>query len=287
MKDICLVPTFRRPEYLWLCLEQLERCEGVQDLQVVVAIDEHLGRPADPAVREVARRFAGNLDVTCRTCPAHRFEGNSFNVLRNYVHARAAGARFVFLVEDDIMVLPDFFRWHYAVQAREPGIFASVASPNKHVPDWPRRGDPEGYFTSAAYASHGVCLSAESIHLLQEHVQPAYFAHMGRYLTKRFPHSRLGGRFTEQDGLIDRILEERQLRNAWPCASRAFHTGFWGYHRQEKTRLPGSLERRVEAMRHLIGDTAALNARSTCYVDLDGMTAPLPAWTEPIKVGEL
>jgi hypothetical protein len=285
--DICLVPTFRRPEYLWLCLEQLEKCEGVQNLQIVITIDNHLRWSYDPEVLRVARAFATRLPLQITVRSAHHHEGNSTNVLLAYGEALAAGARHIFLVEDDILVLPDFFRWHYAIQDREPEIFASVASPNKHVADWPRRGVPGGYFTSAAYASHGVCLPARSVELLVEHITSAYLSYMPGYLAKRFPHSRLGPQFCEQDGLIDRIIEERSLRNAWPCAPRAFHTGFWGYHRTEKTRPGGSLEKKVAALRQIVSDTKTLNSLSVYYHDLDGLTSPVGEWYEQTKVAEL
>jgi len=286
-KDVCIVPTFQRPEFLWLCLEHLEKCEGIGDLRVVVAVDNHRGRPYDPQVVKLAQAFSERLPISAMVRQPHGYLGNSYNVMTAFQEAIEAGARYVFLVEDDVMVLPDFFRWHYAVHAIEPGLFASVASLNKHLAEAPRTGDPAAYYTAKDYASIGVCLPAPAVRLLHEHTKPAYFGALVKYMQRRFPGNPWGDTWAEQDGLMLRVMAEHGLRTAWPSAARAFHTGFWGYHRMANNRMAGRLPDKVRQLREILSDGRKLNSLTPDCPDVDGVTAPVAEWRDLVRVAEL
>jgi hypothetical protein len=251
-RDVVLIPCWRRPEFLWHCLENLTRAEGIERLHVIFRPDHG----HDPGIHEVIGEFAPKLsscevDVPPR-CPYRRTKQSS-NVLTGYLLAASRARAHVFMVEEDIIVARDFFRWHYAVQAAEPALFCSLSTHNTNRAV-PSSDDPQLYYrTTFDYCSLGVCFARPVItQLIAPHVRRPYFAEPSRYCAQHFPSSQLGLSFVEQDGLIRRIQEAQGERApiAYPYRPRAFHAGFIGYHR--RGRLQGTLTERIEQVGRII-----------------------------------
>lgn len=285
-RDVCIVPTYQRPEFLHLCLEHIAKCPEAKNLRIVLSVDNHLGRPYDPLVKAVAHRFRERLPITVSVRSPHRYHGNTYNVLTAYREAADRGARLIFLVEDDVMVLPDFFRWHYTIHEREPNLFSSVAAIPKHLRAWPQSTDAKAYFTANDYASIGVCLPARSVEIFREHIRPEYFASMVGYVARNFPDIDHPSMYAEQDGMIYRLVRRHHLRSAFPCAQRAFHTGFWGYHRQDGHRLKGDLDTKIRRLRSLIHNERGMSRLCQSFADFNAIT-PVAGWNTLHKIGEI
>jgi hypothetical protein len=248
-RDVVLIPCWRRPEFLWHCLENLTQADGIEQLQVIFRPDHG----HDPAILEVISEFAARLadsevDVPPR-CPYRRTK-QSANVLTGYLLAAARARAYVFMIEEDIIVARDFFRWHYAVQAAEPELFCSLSTRNTNRVV-PANDDPRLYYrTTLDYCSLGVCFERSVItQLIAPHVRREYFQDPSAYCARHFPSSQVGAGYVEQDGLIRRVQEAQGERRpiAYPYRPRAYHAGFIGYHRAG--RLEGSLRERIRAGR--------------------------------------
>jgi len=219
-------------------------------------------------------------DIVIRKGPTP-WRGNSANVLEALKLAGSLAGEFVFLVEDDVIVADDLFRWSYAVHRQEEP-FASVAVRNTNggapanTPD-----DPEAFYLSQRdYSSLGVCLPLAAVDEIVKHALPEYFSNPIGYCMAMFPHSRLNKIHAEQDGLIRRIIERDALHVAWPCRPRAFHAGFVGYNRAGQ-HLKGSLQARCEQLRGMIADKTALNLRADpAWRDIDPCALTGNQWTE-------
>ena len=114
MRDRIVVPTFQRPELLWVCLECLFANPEVKDMDVVIYLDNHTNLPSPPindCLKVIDRYNSSNLKLVVRK--PHSYEGNSYNVLTAYVEAYNDGCEHIFEVEDDILVTSDFFEWQY------------------------------------------------------------------------------------------------------------------------------------------------------------------------------
>ena len=46
MRDIVIIPTYDRPEYLALCLEKLFQARGIEEKEVWVCLDHHSDQPS-------------------------------------------------------------------------------------------------------------------------------------------------------------------------------------------------------------------------------------------------
>jgi len=261
-RDIVLVPCWRRPEMLWHCLDNLCRAEGIEAVHVVFRPDHGF----DPDTLAVIHAFADRLTSfevqPAPLCPYHRTK-LSANILLGYLSAAARTRRYVYLVEEDIMVARDFLHWHQAVHAQRAELFCSIAVHN-HNRDVLAPPDPQGYYLSHLdYCSWGVCFDARVIReWLAPHVRAGYFAHPKRYLRRHFAGSRVGLGYVEQASLIRRLQECSGLPIAYPGVPRAFHAGFYG--RNRAGGVSGALIERVLQLQQVIYDHSAMRRVALC-----------------------
>jgi hypothetical protein len=277
---VVVIPCWRRPEFLWHCLDNLAQAEGVEDVRIVIRPDTGFAVDNLDVVREFSQRLP-TIDIQYPTPAPYRRTKQSANVLLGYLAAAANARRYVFLVEEDIMVARDFFRWHREAQvAAGRALFCSIAvrNPNRRVsvPD-----EVDGFYLSSDdYCSTGVCFEKSVItSLLAPHIRLAYFRRPKRYIRQQFPNSGIGLGFVEQDGLIRRIEESSALPIAWPCVPRAFHSGFYGYNRPGG--LPGSLRSRVTTLADTIyaaPESAAGERPTAVSEDCIPCLLDLPRW---------
>lgn len=296
--DIIIVTAYERPEFLWLALERIalnpHTNRNAGSAEIWVAIDHHVGfewreRAAKPEFDRVLAQFSGALRVRRIEREPHWYYGNSYNCLLAYKEAYEADPRFVFLVEDDVLVSEDFCRWHYAVQ-EQGDWFCSIAVKNHRRNDFAKLDDAAAFYTSRSdYASLGVCFRHEKLGPVVRHAVPEYFGDLTGYIQRAFPKSRFGSEFTEQDGLIMRVMGEIEGVTAWPYVPRAHHMGWYGYHRNLSVRFSGALGERVGKLRHAVADPQAITRLDRdVYKDIEAIPAvPNATWQFLRMVDEL
>lgn len=285
--DVVLIPTWRRPEYLQLCLEHLAAAEGGPDKQVIISHDRHRNDAADVQAEvklayEVAAGFTDKFKgLVFEIRDPHPYIGNPCNFLELYkrAYASAVNYRYVYLVEDDVLVTPDFFRWHETVQERGD-YFCTVGWHCIRNPEIRPSTDPTEYIESLRdFSSIGVCWKREKLAALVAHATPDFYSNMRVYLAKAFPGSPISpGTWTEQAGVITRLLHEKKDRLvAWPSMRRLSHVGISGYHRPGGHKFDGPLEKRVADLRaaHLKGTINSLNKDP--FDDID-KAITVPEW---------
>jgi hypothetical protein len=233
-----IVPTFSRPEMLWCCLEHIANCPESKQLVISVCVDWHENQPKPPLreIDEVIAKFK-HLAITRVVRWPHHYSGNSYNVMTSYCEALAAGADLTFMVEDDVMVQPDFFKWHYLVHSAHR-VFCSIGTMNN------RSGKTE---STDDYASLGVCFPKESLKLICQHANHLYFSDLVGYCKKTFGNL-MAKEDYEQDGLITRVMGSVKGVSIWPTEYKAKHIGWYGYHRPQD-RPTGTLQERYEAVK--------------------------------------
>jgi hypothetical protein len=238
-------------------------------VSILVSVERRDNRRVNPEIEIVLDEFRPKMLICTRYNQPHSWVGNTSNVLSAYREAaETPGVEHVFLIEEDIMVGENFFRWHYAVQ-KQGDWMCSIAAINrraKHADSI----DPAEYFTSRdTYQSWGVCWPVAKLAPILEHAKPEYYSNLFGYVGKRFPNSSLGMMWPEQDGLIERVLIETHGVTAWPYVPRAFQAGAYGYHRSTKP-LPGDLESRIAMLGYLIHrDPESLARMSVEFHDVD------------------
>src|SRR5450755_4778214 len=143
-KDIVVLPCWRRPEFLWHCLDNLTRAEGIDSVHLLFRPDTGFSPDNLDVIRSFSDRLSSFEIQLADPCPFRRTKPSA-NFLLGLLHAAATTRRLVFLVEEDIMVARDYFRWHRAVHAAAAPLFCSipVKNPNRalSLPD-----DPAAYY---------------------------------------------------------------------------------------------------------------------------------------------
>lgn len=268
-RDIVLIPTFYRPEYLWLCLEKIHQATWGQEKEIWISHDRHLidsqmtGRSVGDLgadLRMMAEvinywkpKFKGLLRYSERQ--PHSYVGNGFNFLELYKEAYLQiDARYIYLIEDDVHIADDFFRWHEAVQERG-NYFCTIGWHCMRNETVRKSSDPNGIVESGVdYTSIGVCWKREKLGAVVWHACEGYYKEVNYYLQKKFPHSPIPwGQWGEQAGLILRlVLDQGDRVTAWPVVRRCSHFGLHGPHRTAGRRFTGPLINRVAELRRAI-----------------------------------
>lgn len=293
MRDIVIMPLYFRPEYTFLALEYLAAADGASEKEVWLEQDrarDNYGALLNelPAIRAVADKFTKLgcfKKVVYSERPSNSYIGNPCNFLEAYKRAYAQqDARYIYLVEDDVLVSKDFFRWHEAVQATAD-FFVTVGWHCVRNPDVKPSTDPTEYITSYRdYSSIGVCWKREKLAPLVTHARPEYYGNMAGYLGRAFPGSPIpAGQWTEQAGVVTRLLHETCDRLvAWPSLRRCSHVGVSGYHRPSGHKFSGSLDKRVYDLRCAVNDTRIQGMSHDFADDIEPVTIP-EAW-EPSQL---
>lgn len=301
MRDLVLIPTFARPEYLSLCLEYLAKADGAKEKEVWISHDRHtrdnpgIGREVSLSFDVFQQHMNSFAGISFLEREPHNYVGNPLNFLELYRRAHAEeDVRYVYLVEDDVFVYPDFFRWHEAMQARGvihpvPGhaaqeredFFCTVGWHCVRNPEVKPGTDPTEYIESTRdFSSIGVCWKREKLAAFVKHATPEFYGNMGNYLARAFPGSPIPpGQWTEQAGVVTRLLHETRNRwVAWPVARRCSHVGVSGYHRPNGFRFHGELKERVKALRAAISTEAIVGMNKDFGGDIEPYQ-PTGSWT--------
>jgi hypothetical protein len=206
------------------------------------------------------QRVVGQFDVHAHLVPDNEWYGNTPNTMGAFLWAYNTGFDRVFYVESDVMVHEDFFSWHRQQQEMFDDIFASMAWIfNRHAPI------TDDLLFQPWYYAIGTCFSKQKLALLAEHASPKYYSHMDEYIASSFPDSKLNGpiliEHTEQDGLIQRILERDRSQTVSPGIAKCSHVGFTRSYGSPNTRRDyneilgnGSFEDRVKCAEGFISD---------------------------------
>jgi hypothetical protein len=261
--EIVIIPAWRRPDFLYACLERLRLADDGQQ-EYWVSLDRGFDYTCEEVVLDFQQAFDGRLFYQNRS---HSFHGNSYNVLMSYKDACETDASLIHLVEEDIFVGSDYFQFHRKAHELCPDVFAVSACRNQNHP-FPVERQPEAFedvvYTHRSYQSLAVSFKPQQLARILPHVQSRYFSDMVGYCTRTFPQSKLQAAWSEQDGLLHRTVERDQLETAYGAVPRAYHAGFVGYNRQGKE-LAGDFESRAEKLLRM--DSAALNARAISIPD--------------------
>ncbi len=251
MNDLIILPTFDRPEFLWLCLENLVQVFG--DSQNIPAIwvceDIHADKPKSFTIEmeylAVHREWQQKLGYKYIATTPHTTYGNSYNVLNALQAANGCGYRYVYLLEDDVLVTPDFFKWNEAVHEKF-NPWASCAGRLNRSLNFAMNGpeaidesikDPGACRASVtAYNSWATCFSQDAM---------KYIATLGGNYDGFKPGH-------EQDILIQRFIRGAKQTTIWPFVPRAYHMGWYSYHRDGGMKVYGTLEERVKAIRGIV-----------------------------------
>jgi len=165
MFDVVVVLAYWRPDYIARCLECLTEAKAHQKIWVFQ--DDRIDLPKDKRdahslTRDIISQNSDKWDRFIQRVPhdftTHGQDGlhccsyNSFWGLRE---AYEFGSNLTYLVADDVLVTPDFFKWHEAVH-KDDTWFSSVAErPFKQFQWWDNPFNLSAYYMSPTILMDG------------------------------------------------------------------------------------------------------------------------------------
>lgn len=241
MSELIYIPCFSRPEFLYLCLEHIQKTG--ENIPILFHIDFDYNTD----IIEVINSFDFKYEIVYNKRHAYKNK-LPINILEGYKEA-VKRADIIYYIEEDIFISKDFFRFHREVH-KQRELFCSIAieNHNRRVP----RGSEDQYYTSHTdYTAWGVAWKSNILKTqVLSHANIKYYSEPARYLRSQFPHSKVPHIHIEQAGLIRRIQESGKLPIAFPYIGRAFHAGFYGKNR--KGGLQGTWKEKVYQLRSIV-----------------------------------
>jgi hypothetical protein len=170
-KDAVVVLAYWRPDYIGKCLECLLACPEISDTEVFIFQDSRKSLPANraelfPVTTEIIENyvhrfahaaFSQQPDHTYHTDGSGKLHPNTFNLRVGLKRAYESGAERMYLVCDDVLVTPDFLRWHKAVQQDgDYPVTCSARLPSQEFPILPEH-DLNAYYQSPIVLDNGLC----------------------------------------------------------------------------------------------------------------------------------
>lgn len=189
-QSVVVMPAAHRPEMAALALEMLGKAENCP--RVLLQVD-NVGEKLRTEFRRVFDDCApDNCSLTFRQ-PHIPVSSGCWNILNSILDGYNTGAEWVFLVEEDVLVMRDFFTRHQLIM--EGGAIASCGRFCRLF--GPRYPD--------IYTNPGSCLSRRFLDALVPHINDRFFENTGAYMhALQVPP--VPGIHGLDDGLIRRVM---------------------------------------------------------------------------------
>jgi hypothetical protein len=219
MNEVVIIPCYLRPELLYCCLKRIRESQP----WIPIHLFPDRGTWPDHHIQKMQLWF----DAVIHIVADHDLYGNTYNTLEAFKWAWHAGYEYIYLVESDVVVHHDFFAWHRKMHEEydEEGLFASMAWIfNRHAPI------VDGELFAHWYYSIGTCFHRDRLASVIQHATPSYYCDMAGYVRTRFKDSPLNDpqniAHFEQDGLLQRILDQEKRQTVSPGIAKCSHMGF-------------------------------------------------------------
>jgi hypothetical protein len=250
--DIVVMPGHSRLEYFKIWTELIKKADGASELFYLFCLDSGY----DERYMDLINEFPYECSYIKMPEQSGLHLGKqSRNVLNGMIAAARHSDNLVYYIEEDVFIGKEFFRWHQEVHRQQKDIFCSIATKSNNY-KYKTDGFASHYFITSEvdYQALGNCFKKDIIiDLIYPHYNDSYLINPVGYCQRNFPNSIIGSRWTEQDGLIRRILEQMKMKVAYPCLPFAYHAGFYGYNRQPEI-LRKSYEEKIALIRDVCFD---------------------------------
>lgn len=195
-ESVVVMPAAKRPEFAALALEQLGRARHCPPIFLNVDnVGEKLVKDFEHVFRNYFPLHTGGT-MSVRE-PHISVPSGCWNILESICDGYNVGAEYVFLVEEDILVMRDFFEYHW--DQMKAGAVVSCGRRCRMF--YPR--------SQGVYTNPGSCLSRKFLDRLVTHVNDTFYTDTNAYIDKVF------GRVEGISGLDDRLIRSVIWQNGW------------------------------------------------------------------------
>jgi hypothetical protein len=228
--SVVVMPTAHRPEVLAWSLQRLARAKNVPSVKIYL---DRVGLHRLDEVEYVRDRYYPLADIHyAAEHPA--CTSGTWNILNSMKAGYDTGAEHVFIVEEDVMMTPNFMERHQ--QVFDSGDY--LATCGRRIPAFfERYGD--------LYTNPGSCLTRELLSHVIPHINDRYFQDTGGYIRKTFGHEPFNSSL--DDGLIRMVVRELGGKCGYPDTPICAHQGFTWYDEIDiYSNHEGTLQERID-----------------------------------------
>jgi hypothetical protein len=173
-----------------------------------------------------------------RAGPHVKVLSGTWNILNSLKGGYETGAEFIFFIEEDVMVQPCFFEWHWAQHERE-NYFVTC-------------GRRHGQMPLDFYSNPGTCYRRSALSYVMPHICDEYYADTTKYVDTKFPQYR-GQDGSLDDGLIRKVQKSVGGKVLCAVPPVAFHQGFHYYDRLPEYRNTGvGIQDRIRVLEEML-----------------------------------
>lgn len=271
-QDVIIFVCYQRPELAVLALEHLAECPEAKECDLEIWIDNHIGNPPHPDIWKVIEGFLFPSVPSVSLMSAHTVAGMNLVTPEALKQAYQSKYRYVFVLEEDIMVTPDWIRWSRAAhQTFHPLVSYGQSAQSRHP-------DPTLCVIQEWFCAWGACFSREKMEPIVRHFNADLYSNPLAYQQKELPEQFKTHNVLAWDGLLTNIMRRDHLKSVCPLMARCFHAGVWGFHRNPKSPLAdGSLGDRIREMREHLYDSKWMTAE---HYDCLPCSMNIPEWNE-------
>lgn len=232
MNSVVVMPTYARPEMLALSLECLSRVPDCPPIHIYV------DRGVDKSTFHYVRDNYSPAAELHFTESRPECTSGTWNILHSLQEGYNLGAKLIFIVEEDVMVYPNWLDFHL----REYDLGA-MASCGRRIPMFFKKyGD--------IYTNPGSCLSSELMELVVPHINDDYFKATGDYIRKEFGKQPINSSL--DDGLIRMVMDRENWLCAYPDKPVCAHQGFEFYDELDIYSNKGTIQEKIDKLRKML-----------------------------------
>lgn len=220
---------------LALALEKLERIKP-SNVEVRIYLDQ-CGEERLDDVEYVRDTYCP--DAAIFRAGSHAIAPSGcWNILNALKQGYQSGTDYIFLVEEDVMVRPDFFDFHFNTHRYLSTRY--FASCGRRRPEYP----------SDHYTNPGACFPRDSLGLVVPHICDEFFEDRIGYMDRRFGQMEEGSDL--DDGLIRRVIRSVQGQIKYPIMPVVAHQGFRAYNKFTEYRTDGTIQQKIGQLRLML-----------------------------------
>lgn len=245
-KNIVVMPTLKRPEMLALALERVSATGN--DCDVHIYLDTCTSERLDEV--EYIRDQYYPSALIFRAGKHVDAPSGCWNILNALKSGYDTGADRVFLIEEDVMVYPNYFDWHIGAQYADLRTVTCGRFIKRYGADY--------------YTNPGSCWPSHILESVIPHINDDFFRDRRGYMDRVF------GQWEEasdlDDGLMRRVIRSIGARITFPDEPVAVHQGYHQYGRSDMNRTFGTIQERIDQARFLL---SAINPTQRYYHDFE------------------
>ncbi|RLA82775.1 MAG: hypothetical protein DRG31_06955 [Deltaproteobacteria bacterium] len=228
--NVVMIPTYDRPEFLFISLSSLLENKGIEDYKLLF-IFEHRARKE---CKEIASKLVAKRGLDYEFIEWKSFYGLSKGILEGLKIAFRMADEYVIVIEEDVRTSRDFLKFgdycyrNFYLNRKDIATVSGFVSVEHGVKRSITRVRKRMW-----YSPYGVLIPKSFFYkYIYPHCTEKYYSDPSRYCDSYYETWIYRGKYTEQAGLINRVIHKNALYCLVPEVPRCQHIGWYGKNRR-------------------------------------------------------